>query len=217
MIGHQVPAAFHAILTLAEFSLLKCRDMLGSRCDPHRFRLPEAEGVYKPVGPRTTRSTMTIAHGLRCPPRPPVLLRRKSSFLSERWAFSFEFVRDIGSKREGHSDITLTNQIGAPHPSIGEPCESIASFANVRVGSKATVSRCPHCFRFTPESRHSSQGSVCLKGATSRDAITKDRFWPRWFGCAGWRNIQCAGKSCCSPRPGVMNDRRSRDFKQPRR
>jgi hypothetical protein len=30
MIGHQVPAAFRAILMLAEFSLLKCRDMLGS-------------------------------------------------------------------------------------------------------------------------------------------------------------------------------------------
>src|SRR6267142_2108309 len=26
--------------------------------------------------------------------------------------------------------------------------------------------------------------------------------WSGWLGYAGWRNIQGAGKSCCSPRPG---------------
>src|SRR5260370_42663595 len=36
---------------------------------------------------------------------------------------------------------------------------------NVSVGSKATVRRCPRYFRFTPDSRHSSQGLACLKGA----------------------------------------------------
>src|SRR5258705_12952199 len=39
---------------------------------------------------------------------------------------------------------------------------------NVRCGSKATVRRCPRCFRFAPESRHSSEGSACLKSANSR-------------------------------------------------
>ena len=36
------------------------------------------------------------------------------------------------------------------------------------VAPKATVRRCPRYFRFTPESRHSSQGLACLKGAKSR-------------------------------------------------
>jgi hypothetical protein len=39
--------------------------------------------------------------------------------------------------------------------------------ANVAFGSKATVRRCPRYFRFTLESRHSSQGAACLKGAIS--------------------------------------------------
>src|SRR6266516_61365 len=67
MIGHQVPAAFPAILPLAEFSLLERREVLGSRCDPYRLRLPEAEGVYGPARPRATRTAMTIAHLFRCP------------------------------------------------------------------------------------------------------------------------------------------------------
>src|SRR6266403_1551492 len=41
---------------------------------------------------------------------------------------------------------------------------------DVRDGSIATVWRCPRFFRFSPESRHSSQGSACLKGARSRHA-----------------------------------------------
>ena len=64
MLGHQVTAAFLAILTLAEGSLLECCDVLGPGFDLHCFRLPETEGIYRPAGPRATRTAMTIAHAL---------------------------------------------------------------------------------------------------------------------------------------------------------
>ena len=64
MIDHQVSAALRAILALAELRLLKLRDMFGTRFDPHRIRLPEAEGVDRPAGPRTARPAMTVAYGL---------------------------------------------------------------------------------------------------------------------------------------------------------
>jgi hypothetical protein len=41
----------------------------------------------------------------------------------------------------------------------------VRTIADVRLGSKATV---PRCFRFSPNRRHSSQGSACLKRAKSR-------------------------------------------------
>ena len=66
MIVHQVPAAFRAIPALAELGLLKRRNMLVPRRDLHGLRLPEAEGIHRPAGPRTTRTAMTVAHGLRC-------------------------------------------------------------------------------------------------------------------------------------------------------
>jgi hypothetical protein len=40
MIGHQVAAALSAILTLAQRRLLKSRNMLASRLNLDRFRLP---------------------------------------------------------------------------------------------------------------------------------------------------------------------------------
>ncbi len=64
MIGHQVAAAFRAILALAERCLGEGRDVLGSRFDPHGSGLPKAEGVHRPPGPGTARPAMTIAHGL---------------------------------------------------------------------------------------------------------------------------------------------------------
>ena len=51
MIGHQVSAAFAAILALALRGLLECGHMLGARCDAHGIRLPEAESVDRPAGP----------------------------------------------------------------------------------------------------------------------------------------------------------------------
>jgi len=65
MIGHQVPAALGAILTLTERGLLERGHMFGSRRDPHSIRFPEAEGVDRPAGPRATRTAVTITHGLR--------------------------------------------------------------------------------------------------------------------------------------------------------
>src|ERR1700687_2576001 len=65
MIGHEVPAAFLAILPLANVGLLEHRDMLGSRSYPHCLRLPKTKGVHRAAGPRTTRTAMTVAHGFR--------------------------------------------------------------------------------------------------------------------------------------------------------
>jgi hypothetical protein len=110
-----VPATFSAILTLAACSLLECRDMLGSRCDPYRLRLPEAEGVYRPTGPRTTRSTMTIAHGLRCP-RDLQFYRaaKATSKVGHRLPPLSSFV--IGSKRKRTFQHYVNEPIGAPIP-----------------------------------------------------------------------------------------------------
>jgi hypothetical protein len=65
MIDHQMSAALRAILALAELRYLKHHEMFRTRFDPHGVRLPEAEGVHGPAGPRTTRPAVTIAHGLR--------------------------------------------------------------------------------------------------------------------------------------------------------
>ena len=64
MIGHQVTTALPAVLALAERRLLESRNMLGSRFDLDRLRLPEAEGVDRPARPRATGTAMTITHGL---------------------------------------------------------------------------------------------------------------------------------------------------------
>src|SRR5579862_327954 len=65
MIGQQVSATFRAKTPLAEFGLLKCRDMLGAGGDPYGLRFPEAESVHRPAGPRTAGTAMAVAHGLR--------------------------------------------------------------------------------------------------------------------------------------------------------
>jgi hypothetical protein len=67
MMVHQVPAAFRAVLSLAERRLLECRDMLSARGDLHRLRFPEAEGVHRPAGPGSAGLAMTIAHHLWFP------------------------------------------------------------------------------------------------------------------------------------------------------
>jgi hypothetical protein len=65
MIGHEVPAAFLAILPLANLGLLKHSDMLGSRSYPHGFGLPKTKGVHRAARPRATRTAMAVAHGFR--------------------------------------------------------------------------------------------------------------------------------------------------------
>jgi hypothetical protein len=46
MIGHHVPAALGAILPLAHFCFLECRQMLGAGNDADSLRFPQAEGIY---------------------------------------------------------------------------------------------------------------------------------------------------------------------------
>ena len=65
MIGHQVPAALGAILTLAEVRFLERRDVLVTRCDADGFRFPERERIHRPARPRTAGPAMTITHALR--------------------------------------------------------------------------------------------------------------------------------------------------------
>jgi hypothetical protein len=85
MIGHQVPAAFGAILPLADLGLLEYGDMLGPGGYPNGLRLPKSEGVHRSAGPRTARTAMTIAHGFRftgnfdmnCPAKTLPFVRRR--------------------------------------------------------------------------------------------------------------------------------------------
>src|SRR5207247_7889366 len=65
MIGHQVTAALRAVLALAHRCLLERCDMLRPGRDPHRFRLPQGERVYRPAGPRTAGTAMAITHSFR--------------------------------------------------------------------------------------------------------------------------------------------------------
>src|SRR6516162_3391735 len=65
MLGHQVAAAFGAILPLAELGFLKHSDVFHAGRDPYRVGLPEAEGVDRAARPRPAGTAMTIAHGLR--------------------------------------------------------------------------------------------------------------------------------------------------------
>jgi len=58
----------------------------------------------------------------------------------------------------------LDDRVRLSHTSL----VSVLTGRDFRIGSIATVWRCPRFFRFSPESRHSSQGSACLKGATFR-------------------------------------------------
>jgi hypothetical protein len=93
MIGHLVPAAFPAILTLVEFSLLERRDVLRSRCE---IRTASGFQRLKAFTARQTTSDKNCndnSPSLPVPPTLPVLLRRKSSFQSEALASSLEFVR----------------------------------------------------------------------------------------------------------------------------
>jgi hypothetical protein len=65
MIGHEMPAAFGAILPLAQFCFLEHRDVFGAGRDAHRFGLPKTEGIHRTAGPGTTGAAMAIAHRLR--------------------------------------------------------------------------------------------------------------------------------------------------------
>ena len=65
MIGHEVSAAFGAILPLAEWRLLEGSHTLRSCGNPHRLGLPEAEGVHRSARPGPAGLAMTIAHRLR--------------------------------------------------------------------------------------------------------------------------------------------------------
>src|SRR5215469_12085261 len=65
MVGHQMAAAFAAILPLAELGLLEHPDMLGASRDAHGFRLPEAEGVDGAARPGAAGCAVTVTHGFR--------------------------------------------------------------------------------------------------------------------------------------------------------
>src|SRR6266704_6633948 len=83
MVGHQVPAAFLAVLPLTNLGLLKHRDILGARSYTRCPRLPETKSVYWTAGPRTTRTAMTVAHGFRSPETSTCTAPQKHSPLSD--------------------------------------------------------------------------------------------------------------------------------------
>src|SRR5688572_23078478 len=64
MVGHQVSAAFRAVLPLAERRLLEGGHLLRPCGNPHRLGLPEAESVHRSAGPGPAGLAMTIAHCL---------------------------------------------------------------------------------------------------------------------------------------------------------
>jgi hypothetical protein len=65
MIGHQVAAAFAAILPLAERRFLKCGDMFRASRDLYGIRFPKRECVDWAAGPGSARPAVAIAHGFR--------------------------------------------------------------------------------------------------------------------------------------------------------
>src|SRR5262245_60971119 len=65
VVGHDVAAAFLAILPLAVRRLLVGGDKLGSFGDAHGAGLPQREGVDRRSRPRTARSTVAVTHALR--------------------------------------------------------------------------------------------------------------------------------------------------------
>jgi hypothetical protein len=64
MIGHQVPAAFLAVLALAGRILDEGRDVLPAFGDAHSTRLPESERVDRARRPRAAGAAMAVAHRL---------------------------------------------------------------------------------------------------------------------------------------------------------
>ena len=56
VIGHEMPAAFGAILPLARLCFLEHRDVFGAGRNAHRLGLPETEGVHRIARTRSGRS-----------------------------------------------------------------------------------------------------------------------------------------------------------------
>src|SRR5262249_5269897 len=65
MIGHQMSAAFLAVLALAQRRLLEYADMFRASGDFHRVRLPERKGIDRSARPGAARYAMAVAHGFR--------------------------------------------------------------------------------------------------------------------------------------------------------
>src|SRR5947207_8929502 len=64
MIGHEMAAAFFAVLAHADRSLLIHADMFGACRHPHRSRLPKRESIDRPSRPRAARSAVTVTHNV---------------------------------------------------------------------------------------------------------------------------------------------------------
>jgi hypothetical protein len=86
--------------------------------------------------------------------------------------------------------------------------------ADVSIGSKATVRRCSRYFRFAPESRHSSEGSACLKSANSGHSWEPQSPPPdrRPIGSSGGTSCfsgASGGVECSCTRSGTCRNPRS--------
>src|SRR6185369_8931374 len=65
MLGEEVPAALLAPLAIAPRRLVESADAVGPARDPHRFGLPEREGVDRPRRPGAAGVAVAVAHRRR--------------------------------------------------------------------------------------------------------------------------------------------------------
>src|SRR5690242_16055127 len=104
MIGHEMAAAFAAILPLAHRRLLERGDMLGAAGDAHRLGLPEREGVHRAARPGAAGAAMAIAHRFR----------RAGRFEMDGAAETFAFVCRHGRELLSLSDgLSVSGAAGA--------------------------------------------------------------------------------------------------------
>src|SRR3954453_23794322 len=66
MIGHEMAAAFGAVLSAAGLGLHEAGDVLRTLGDLHVLGLPEREGVHRAGRPGAAGAAVAVAHGLRC-------------------------------------------------------------------------------------------------------------------------------------------------------
>jgi hypothetical protein len=65
MVGHEMTAAFRAVLPVAQARFHEVTDQTGARRDGHVFGLPQGERIHRRGRPRSARIAMAIPHRLR--------------------------------------------------------------------------------------------------------------------------------------------------------
>ena len=65
MVGHEMTAAFRAVLPVAHARFHEVADQAGARGNPDVFGLPQGERIHRSSRPGPARIAMAISHRLR--------------------------------------------------------------------------------------------------------------------------------------------------------